>query len=191
MHFFHGYLSQTKFAYFISQTMTVEYTDFAINERNTPRVTQFFTRHYINIVFADINGIERKMRYDRTLWQSFLSFYYLTTVFVVYMVLRLMFDLFSPYVDFYYCVKLTGIKEREREREKGEHRLNWSPGEYYKIQSANRETSGKTGSKDLCQATFPLTSSPSCMRNVSPRLKARVYREIFENNGKERDVLSK
>lgn len=116
MHFFHGYLSQTKFAYFISQTMTVEYTDFAINERNTPRVTQFFTRHYINIVFADINGIERKMRYDRTLWQSFLSFYYLTTVFVVYMVLRLMFDLFSPHVDFYYCVKLTGIKEREREK---------------------------------------------------------------------------
>lgn len=27
--------------------------------------------------------------------------------------------------------------------------------------------SGKTGSKDLCQATFPLTSSPSRMRNVS------------------------
>lgn len=85
--FFHGYLSQTIFAYFISQAMTVEYTDFAINERNTSRVTQFSMKHYINIVFADVNGIERKTRYDRTLWQSFLSSYYLTTIFVVCMVL--------------------------------------------------------------------------------------------------------
>lgn len=42
--------------------MTVEYTDFAINERNTSRVTQFSMKHYINIVFADINREEDTIR---------------------------------------------------------------------------------------------------------------------------------
>lgn len=140
MHLFHGYLSQTKFAYFISQTMTVEYTDFAINERNTSRVTQFSMKHYINIVFADINGIERKIRYDRILWQSFLSSYYLTTILVVYMVLRRMFDLFSPYVDFYYCVKLTGIKKRERERKREKKASTVSIGHQANIIKFSRRT---------------------------------------------------
>lgn len=114
-------------------------------------------------------------------------------------------------IDFYHRMKLIR-RGRKEKGEKGGHRLNWST-QANKIQATYSETSGKTGSKDLCQATFPLTSSPGWttawkirpwfevvsresrgnehfLKNYAPKLRRSKYRTIFDRHSGKIDAQS-